>query len=74
MKKVRLIRTMIAEYELDESVYPEEITTPEEMAQFDADADDRELLFDSIIEDSVKWELIDGDKIIASGKSNTDFE
>jgi len=43
-KKIRLIRTMIVEYEPDLNNYIG-CNTIEEMAQLDAGIDDRELLF-----------------------------
>ena len=57
-KKIRLIRTMIIEYEPNPDYY-DEGTTIEQMAQIDATLDDRELLFDNCVSDEVKWEIID---------------
>jgi hypothetical protein len=57
-KKIRLIRTMIVEYEPDLNNYIG-CKTIEEMAQLDASIDDRELLFEDCVSDEVKWEIID---------------
>ena len=57
--KARLTRTMVVEYELLPEYYPEG-STFEEMAQFDAETDDRESLFDfNLVSDEIRWELID---------------
>lgn len=58
-KKIRLIRTMIVEYEPDPAAYDDDTTTIEQMAEFDANADDRELIFDDCVSDIVKWEIIE---------------
>lgn len=59
-KKIRLIRTMIVEYEPLVELYPEG-STIEEIAQIDADADDRELLFDGddLVKDEIRWEIFE---------------
>lgn len=56
-KKIRLTRTTIFEYE-PEAKYYEEGFTIEQMAEFDANADDRDLLFSQCDSDEVKWEII----------------
>jgi hypothetical protein len=59
-KKIRLIRTMVVEYTPDPEWYPEGFTI-EQMAELDANADDRELTFsgDHLIKDEVRWEIIE---------------
>lgn len=58
MKKIRLIRTMIMEYEPDPNYYPENATI-EQIAEIDMNSDDRELLFDNCILDEIKYKIID---------------
>jgi hypothetical protein len=57
MAKVRLIRTTVVEYELRPDHYPEGYTF-EQMAEMDANHDDREALFEECVSDDVKWEII----------------
>jgi hypothetical protein len=58
MAKVRLIRTTVIEIEVNPEWYPEGATL-EEMAEIEANVDDRELQFaDNVILDDVKWEII----------------
>lgn len=75
MKKIRLIRTMVVEYEPAEECY-DGCETIEQMAVLDADADDRELAFDStnLVKDFVKWEVVEDDKVISSGESQLNWE
>lgn len=62
IRKIRLTRTMVREYYVDDvedlKHYPG-CSTIEEMAQVDADADDRELTFEDCNIDEVKWEVIE---------------
>jgi hypothetical protein len=62
-KKIRLIRTMVTEYEPEPSHYPEGATI-EEMANIDATADDIEAVFDNLTSDRVKYEIIDGKEAV----------
>jgi hypothetical protein len=55
--KVRLIRTMVVEFELLPEYYPDGFT-PEEMAEFEANIDDRELQFENPKSDEITWELL----------------
>lgn len=59
-KKIRLIRTMVLEYEPIVEAYPEG-STIEQMAQIDANTDTPDLLFGScaLEEDNIKYEIID---------------
>ena len=59
-KKIRLIRTMVVEYVPNPEWYPEGFTI-EQMAELDANVDDRELMFsgDDLIKDEVKWEIVE---------------
>lgn len=66
MKKIRLVRTMVVEYEPDLEVYPNDWTI-EEMAQCDANADDRELTFDVVQLDNVAWEVVEDGVVINKG-------
>lgn len=56
--KIRLVRTMIIEYEPDPIFYPENYTI-EQMAEFDATSDDLESVFTDLLKDDVKWEIIE---------------
>ena len=72
--KIRLTRIMVTEYEVDESVYPENWTY-EEMAQSDADQYDIEALFDTLEKDLVSWETIDEvGNVVSSGKSSFGYK
>lgn len=55
--KIRLIRTMIKEYEPDPE-WCEPGMTIEQMAEQDANAEDLEILFEQCQSDEVKWEII----------------
>lgn len=58
-KKIRLIRTMIVEYEPNPEHYPEGASI-EEMAIIDVASDDVDLLFSGDLkEDSVDYEIIE---------------
>lgn len=58
MKKIRLIRTMVMEYEPNPEHYPKGASL-EEMAKMDMSADDRELLFEgNLISDELRCEVI----------------
>lgn len=59
-KKIRLIRTMVTEYVPNPEYYDKGMTI-EEMAQSDAEQDDLETIFSSVLKDEVKWEIIDGE-------------
>lgn len=59
-KKIRLIRTMVTEYVPNPEYYDKGMTI-EEMAQSDAEQDDLETIFSTVVKDEVKWEIIDGD-------------
>lgn len=61
-KKIRLIRTMVIEYKPVKEHYPG-CETIEDMAVLDANADDRDLLFDCCVKDEVKWVIINDDNI-----------
>lgn len=56
--KIRLVRTMIVEYEPDPLFYPEGYTI-EQMAELDATSDDLESIFTDLLKDDVKWEIIE---------------
>jgi|GEM_PF-3019308 len=59
MAKVKMTRTMVIEYELVPEYYPDGYTL-EEMAQMDAETDDREMLFDrDLLSDNISWEIIE---------------
>ena len=59
MTKIRLIRTTIIEIDPDPEWYPEGYTI-EQMAELEADAEDREGQFsDNVIMDEVKWEIVE---------------
>ncbi|KAA9007276.1 hypothetical protein F4V43_01970 [Paenibacillus spiritus] len=57
MVKVKITRTSIIEYELIPEHYPEGYTF-EQMAEEDANHDDRESLFSDCVSDEVVWEII----------------
>jgi hypothetical protein len=59
VKKIKLIRTTVVEYEPNPNFYPDGVTT-EEIAEMDAKAEDRDLLFsgDNVISDTVSYELV----------------
>ena len=57
-KKIRLIRTIVKEYEPNPDYYPEGLSI-EQMAELDANNDDVELMFDEVDEDEISWEIID---------------
>ena len=75
--KIRMTRTVVREYEINESVYPEGYTY-EQMAQLDADTDDRDLLFATDLicdeegfEDIVTWKVVDENgNTVSEGVSN----
>jgi hypothetical protein len=48
---------MIKEYIPDPVHYPKKMTISQ-MAQMDADLDDREMLFEECLSDEVKWQII----------------
>lgn len=58
-KKIRLIRTMVTEYEPVTDYY-EPGSTIEEIAEFDASADDLESVFTELESDEVEWQVVDG--------------
>lgn len=58
-KKIRLIRTMIIEYEPQPEFY--ETDSIEEMAQIDSKTEDLDMLFDFLEEDTISWEIIEDD-------------
>lgn len=58
MKVIRLIRTTVIEYTPNPASYPEGMTI-EQMAEFDAKQEDREIIFDECITDEVKYEILD---------------
>lgn len=58
-KKIRLIRTMIVEYEPQPEFY--ETDSIEEMAQIDSKTEDIDMLFDFLEEDTISWEVIEDD-------------
>lgn len=58
MTKVRLTRTTVVEYTLIPENYPEGYTI-EQMAEVDANHDDREAMFGECKSDDVKWEIIE---------------
>lgn len=72
--KIRLIRTIVIEYEPDIDCYDDNMTI-EEMAQLDADADDRELTFDrNLTSDNVVWEVLDdNDNVVSNGVSMLNY-
>lgn len=72
--KIRLIRTIVIEYEPDIDCYDDNMTI-EEMAQLDADADDRELTFDrDLTSDNVVWEVLDdNDNVVSNGVSMLNY-
>lgn len=59
MNKIRLTRAIIMEYEPNPEYYPEG-STIEEIAQYDCDSDDQDLLFhsDAVISDNTTYEII----------------
>jgi hypothetical protein len=57
-KKIRLIRTMVVEFEPDPHYYPEGATI-EQIAEIEAKTQDRELLFDDCVKDEVRWEIFE---------------
>lgn len=58
-KKIRLIRTMVIEYEPQPEFY--ETDSIEEMAQIDSKTEDLDMLFDFLEEDTISWEIIEDD-------------
>lgn len=74
-KKIRLIRTMVTEYE-PVTEYYEEGSTIEEMAELDASADDLESVFTELKSDEVEWQIVDevGGVVSDSKKYTTRFE
>lgn len=73
--RIRMIRTMAAEFEWHPEYYPEG-TTPEEAIKMDCDnADQWEDMFGGeLIEDSVKGQFIDDDDTIVSEYIHSEFE
>ena len=61
MKMIRLIRTTVVEYIPVPDWYPEGLTI-EQMAEFDMQANDREMLFDSNVSDEIVYEIFDDGK------------
>ena len=57
-KIIRLTRTMVVEYEPNPDDYPYGYTI-EQMAEKDADHDDREMMFDECVSDEVIWEVVE---------------
>lgn len=58
-KKIRLIRTTVIEIEPNPEWYPEGYTI-EQIAEIEANLDDREMQFsEDVIFDDVKWEIVD---------------
>ncbi len=59
MPKIKLIRTMILEFEPDPSLYPEG-STVEEMAQIECESsiEDREFQFEGCQSDEISYQII----------------
>ena len=69
MKKIRLARTTIIEYVPEPANYPDG-STIEQMAQIDANQEDKETLFDSdCISDNVAYEIIEENNCPQCGKT-----
>ena len=61
MKKIRLIRTTVIEYIPVPEYYPEGFTI-EQMAELDANTDDREMLFDRECKDDIRIEIFESEE------------
>lgn len=73
--KIRVIRTMVSEFEWHPEYYPEG-TTPEEAIKIDCDnVDGWENMFEGeLVEDSVKGQYIDNNDTIVSEYIHSEFE
>lgn len=67
-KKIRLIRTMVREYEPEHQYY-EPGSTIEEMAHEDANVDDIESAFTEVLSDQVEWQVVNEEgKVLSDSK------
>lgn len=67
-QKIRLVRTMVTEYEPIPEYYDEGATI-EEMAEMDATSDGLEFVFTELESDDVEWMIVDeSGKVLATDK------
>lgn len=73
--RIRMIRTMVAEFEWHPEYYPEG-TTPKEAIKMECDNTDQweDVFGGELIEDSVKWQFIDDNDTIVSEYTHSEFE